>query len=101
MVEAHPSARDYEIALIGLKQAQSQTVRASATENRTEQNDLNGMVWDDQTQGLPPGVDAYQSAFVNALDPLVMNWDNGIEDIMLPAQFLQEMDEGLLLPSLF
>lgn len=29
------------------------------------------------------------------------NWDNGLEDIMLPAHWLQDLDESLLLPSLF
>lgn len=37
----------------------------------------------------------------NALSPFFKNWDAELGDIMLPAQFLQELDEGLLLPNLF
>lgn len=33
--------------------------------------------------------------------PFLSNWDNGLEDIMLPAHWLQDVDEGLLLPNLF
>jgi hypothetical protein len=37
----------------------------------------------------------------DALSPLFQNWESGVEDIMLPAQLLQEIDSGLLLPTLF
>lgn len=37
----------------------------------------------------------------NMLSPFFKNWDAELGDIMLPAQFLQELDEGLLLPNLF
>ena len=35
----------------------------------------------------------------NAPSPFFKNWDAELGDIMLPAQFLQELDEGLLLPN--
>lgn len=37
----------------------------------------------------------------NVPSPIFKNWDAELGDIMLPAQFLQELDEGLLLPNLF
>lgn len=37
----------------------------------------------------------------NVLSPFLRNWDTELEDIMLPAHFLQDIDEGLLLPNLF
>lgn len=33
--------------------------------------------------------------------PFFGNWDADLGDIMLPAQFLQNLDEELLLPNLF
>lgn len=33
--------------------------------------------------------------------PFLLNWDNGREDIMLPAHWLQDLGESLLLPNLF
>lgn len=37
----------------------------------------------------------------NAVGPFFKNWDAGLRDIMFPAHVLQDLDEGLLLPSLF
>lgn len=34
-------------------------------------------------------------------NPFFDNWDADLGDIMLPAQFLQNLDEELLLPNLF
>ncbi|KAL4899441.1 hypothetical protein BDW74DRAFT_189049 [Aspergillus multicolor] len=98
MVDVHPSARDYAIALSGLKQAQRQSTRTSAAIGaQNTGNDASGATQDRRhIQG-----EADHSGLYNALDPLISNWDNGIEDIMLPAHFLQDMDDGLLLPSFF
>ncbi|RDW83542.1 uncharacterized protein DSM5745_03868 [Aspergillus mulundensis] len=98
MVDVHPSARDYEIALTGLRQAQVQSTRSPAEAEAQSTNiDSNGTIWDEQNNQVEAG----PSGLYNALDPLISNWDNGIEDIMLPAQFLQDMGDGLLLPSFF
>ncbi len=39
--------------------------------------------------------------FYDVLSPFPLNWESGLEGIMLPAHLLQDMDEGLLLPNLF
>ncbi|KAL4801266.1 fungal-specific transcription factor domain-containing protein [Aspergillus unguis] len=87
MANLDSSARDYAMALSGLKKAQENPPRPPDT-----QSPEIGVAWD-QNGPDPNGL-------YNAFDSLVANWDNGIEDIMLPAQFLQEMDDGLLLPTL-
>ncbi|KAL2823559.1 fungal-specific transcription factor domain-containing protein [Aspergillus cavernicola] len=101
MVEVHPSARDYAIALSGLKEQQQSTTNAGPPEGQGQHYDLNGMAWNGQPERQAATLKNDLNAPYNILDPLVSHWDNGIEDIMLPAQFLQEMDGGLLLPSLF
>lgn len=52
----------------------------------------------DETQASAMQTD---QAEPNAPSPFFKNWDAELGDIMLPAQFLQELDEGLLLPNLF
>ncbi|KAL3469738.1 fungal-specific transcription factor domain-containing protein [Aspergillus californicus] len=98
MVDVHPSARDYAIALSGLKEQQQSAPRHPSV--RGEGYDLNGASWNDP-QARTANLGNNVNETYNILDPLASHWDNGIEDIMLPAQFLQEMDDGLLLPSLF
>ncbi|KAL2871214.1 fungal specific transcription factor domain-containing protein [Aspergillus lucknowensis] len=97
MADVHPSARDYAIALAGLKQNQKETISA-------DDRDSNRIPWSDQHEGMLHGgpilADGVNISY-SILDPLLSNWDHGIEDIMLPAQLLQDLDEGLSLPSLF
>ncbi|KAL4874928.1 fungal-specific transcription factor domain-containing protein [Aspergillus karnatakaensis] len=101
MADVHPSGRDYAIALSGLKQ-QGQPNSSSEPSNGAEAGtDLNGMPWDGQHEARLLEASNLGHPSYNILDPLMSHWDNGIGDIMLPAQFLQELDDGLLLPSLF
>lgn len=55
----------------------------------------------DQTDEIQASVMHADHAEPNTLSPFFKNWDAELGDIMLPAQFLQELDEGLLLPNLF
>lgn len=44
------------------------------------------------------GIEA--EAACNVLSPVLSNWESGLEDIMLPAHSLRDMNEGLLLSSI-
>lgn len=48
-----------------------------------------------------PNADNNTNTSYSALGPFLSNWESGLEDIMLPAHVLQDIDEGLLLPNLF
>lgn len=125
MVDVNPSARDYYIALHDLRQSYTtrqteckmfmfsfpfptassypssldqplidntgldQSRASQAPSDIPETNEVNQSVW------------YTDDAEYNALGPFFRNWDAGLGDIMRPAQILQDLDEGLLLPSLF
>ncbi|KAL2866488.1 uncharacterized protein BJX67DRAFT_372467 [Aspergillus lucknowensis] len=97
MVDVHPSARDYYVALHDLRQSYTtrqaegpdQSQASQAPSDTPETNEVNQSVW------------YTEDAEYNALGPFFKNWDAGFGDIMLPAHVLQDLDEGLLLPSLF
>ncbi|KAL4864279.1 fungal-specific transcription factor domain-containing protein [Aspergillus spectabilis] len=100
MSNVHSSARDYAIALSGLKEQKQTTL--SHPPNATERGcGLRGTPWSGQHETQMLEQSRIFDGPYNILDPLMSHWDHGTEDIMLPAQFLQELDDGLLLPSLF
>ncbi|PYI10108.1 hypothetical protein BO78DRAFT_232765 [Aspergillus sclerotiicarbonarius CBS 121057] len=97
MIDVHPSARDYAIALSGLRvsmtseQAQSQRQRS-----RPSQSSPGADTAARYDSHLSPGTAGYET-----LSPCLRNWDNELDNIMLPVHFLQELDDELLLPNLF
>ncbi|XHG08743.1 hypothetical protein AWENTII_011836 [Aspergillus wentii] len=112
MAQGHSSARDYAIALGALKQrAGSQRINASQSRAPSRARSQQGI--DDQvseTTNPPDLVDENDLRIANIetdgsphdiFSPLLQNWETGIEDIMLPAHLLQDIDEGFSLPHLF
>lgn len=97
MVSVHPSARDYYIALRNIRLSYHSEEPA---QTRTRQDPP---ITPDHSE-----VDRHQVNVMHAdnlgpnmLSPLIRSWDAEVGDMMFPAQFLQELDEGLLLPNLF
>ena len=96
MVSVHPSARDYYIALRNIRLSyqsggSEQTRTRQEPPITPEHSEVNRNLHTMDGDHLEP----------NMLSPLIRSWDAEIGDIMFPAQFLQELDEGLLLPNLF
>ncbi|CAG7928945.1 unnamed protein product [Penicillium olsonii] len=127
MVAVHPSARDYHIALHDLKK--SHTTKASRSKMlfpyiiaipRVSKSDLifvanTGMrqfpaseAPGHEIEGEGENVDQMPSSVIQSGEidyelpsPFFHNWDAELSDIMLPAHFLQNLDDELLLPNLF
>ncbi|CAG8929589.1 unnamed protein product [Penicillium salamii] len=103
MVSVHPSARDYHIALHDLRKSHTTQVRHA--NNGPEQSPANeppaGDMGIEQTNQLPSSMMQSGQMEYGLQSPFFHNWDADLGDIMLPAQFLQNLDEELLLPNLF
>lgn len=127
MVDVHPSGRDYYIALYDLRKSYTTQqahrkififqfpfshississigrfliIRIGPDQYQANQLPPDTLGNNEVNQILPSMWDT-DDAECNALGPFFRNWDAGLGDIMLPAQVLQDLDEGLLLPSLF
>lgn len=100
MVDVHPSGRDYYIALYDLRK--SYTTQQAHRPDQYQANQLPpDTLGNNEVNQILPSMWDTDDAECNALGPFFRNWDAGLGDIMLPAQVLQDLDEGLLLPSLF
>ncbi|KAF9892311.1 hypothetical protein FE257_002088 [Aspergillus nanangensis] len=112
MVDVHPSARDYAIALNGLKERHLAPSSARVDPNdgqattafleaRGRNEGTNSVAGTEDESNQSPGMGGNTEPSYDVLSPFLSNWESGLEDIMLPAHLLQDMDEGLLLPNLF
>lgn len=99
MVDVHPSARDYAIALNGLKQQREHLTQPGKYAGETGvDTGQDGDAAYTVAHDIPDG-DCHYNAPITAPSPLLHGWDFGLDDLML-SHFMQGIDEGLLLPNL-
>ncbi|KAL2851127.1 fungal-specific transcription factor domain-containing protein [Aspergillus pseudoustus] len=84
MVDVHSSARDYAIALSGLKLSHQSAAHASPEAGSPY--DFTGMSWGGDGSPEQGGASAVDSE----LDTFLSHWDYGVGDIMLPAKLLRK-----------
>ena len=125
MIAVHPSARDYCIALDDLRKSHreklcerkipqspahpcsiflmlEQISTAAIHPNRSPSDER--IPVEPEIEGanqVPSSVMQGDRVEYGLQSPFFGNWDADLGDIMLPAQFLQNLDEELLLPNLF
>ncbi|OQD95699.1 hypothetical protein PENSOL_c019G00914 [Penicillium solitum] len=102
MIGVHPSARDYCIALNELRQSHSAELSRNRGPDQFRTNQApSDAVGNDGISQDPGSLLQTDHTEFGVPGPFFENWDTEIGDIMLPAQFLQNLDEELLLPNLF
>lgn len=95
MVDVHPSARDYAIALNGLKQQCEQLKKAGKYAGETgAETGQDGDAAHTVAPDIPDG-NCHYSASITAPSPLLHGWDFGLDDLRL-FHFLQGIDEDFL-----
>ncbi|EAU38806.1 predicted protein [Aspergillus terreus NIH2624] len=100
MVDVYPSARDYAVALNGLKQhvlgvGQNASRAAEHTGSDSIRDSTSRVSMQQAVPTATSDTNCNNVASYTGFSPLLADWDFGLEDIMLP-QCLQEVDEGLL-----
>lgn len=98
MVDVHPSARDYAIALNGLKQQREQLTQPGKHAGESEADTgQDGDAVHNVARDIPDG-NCHYSAPITAPSPLLHGWDFGLDDLRL-SHFLQGIDEDFLFPN--